>query len=110
MRLRKAGVITGIFAAALAAGVGVAYLRAWAPLNITELVTTAQAVPSEPPVGLARDAWEITATHQHPESPPQLAIDADPTTLWTSGEGMGPGMSLTVDLRTPQQIAGVSRR
>ena len=110
MRLRKAGVITGVFAAALAAGVGVAYLQARAPLNITELVTPAQAAPFEPFVGLARDAWKITATHQHPESPPQLAVDGDPTTLWTSGEGMGPGMSLTVDLRTPQQIAGVILR
>ncbi len=110
MNLRKAGIISGIFAAAFAAGVGVAYLRARAPLNVTALVSTAQAAPSEPPVGLARGAWEITATHQHPESPPQLAIDADPITLWTSGEEMGTGMSLTVDLRTPQQITHVILR
>ncbi len=110
MNLRKAGIISGIFAAAFAAGVGVAYLKARAPLNVTELVSTAQAAPSEQPIGLSRDAWEITATHQHPENPPRLAIDADPTTLWTSGEEMGPGMSLTVDLRTPQQIAHVILR
>ncbi len=110
MNLRKAGIISGIFAVAFAVGVGVAYLRARAPLNVTELVSTAHVSPSEPPVGLARDVWEITATHQHPDNPPQLAIDADPTTLWTSGEEMGPGISLTVDVRKPQQMAGVILR
>ncbi len=40
----------------------------------------------------------------------QLAIDAHPSTLWTSGEEMGPGMSLTVTLRKPREISGVILR
>ncbi len=110
MKLRTFGIISGCFVAAFAAGVGVAYLRARVPASLTGLFSTAQAAPSEPLVGLSRDGWEVTATHQHPENPAQLALDGDPSTLWTSGMEMGPGMSLTVNLRKPQQIASVVLR
>ena len=59
-------------------------------------------VTGEPP--LKRESWLVTATHAAAGHPATNLLDGDPTTLWTTGEGMAPGMALTVDLGKAERI------
>ncbi len=106
----RAAIIAGIFVAAFASGVGLAYLKGGVPVKLQGLSFQARAAAIEQPIGFSRDGWEITATHQHPDHPPELALDGDPNTVWTSGEGMAPGMSLTVNLGKPRPVSRIVLR
>jgi hypothetical protein len=54
-----------------------------------------------PADALPRDAWVVTASSSAPGEPPSNTIDGDLGTRWSSGAGMVPGMSLTVDMGSP---------
>lgn len=64
------------------------------------VLSAADAVP--------RDAWVVTASSSAAGEPPSNMIDGDIGTRWSSGTGMVPGMSVTVDMTHAQTFSQVA--
>ena len=57
---------------------------------------------------LPRDAWVVTASSSADGEPPSNMSDGDIGTRWSSGTGMVPGMSVTVDLTEAQTFSQIA--
>jgi hypothetical protein len=57
---------------------------------------------------LPRDGWVVTASSSAGGEPPSNMFDGDIGTRWSSGAGMVPGMSVTVDMGAAQTFSQVA--
>lgn len=64
------------------------------------VLTAADALP--------RDAWLVTASSSADGEPPSNTVDGDIGTRWSSGAGMVPGMSVTIDMGQAETFSQVA--
>jgi glucosylceramidase len=66
------------------------------------LPTGASLSPSTTEVQLPRTGWTVSASASSPDDPVDNAIDGNPATRWSSGQGQQPGDWVQVDLGSRQ--------
>jgi O-glycosyl hydrolase len=66
------------------------------------LPTGASLSPSTTEVTLPRTGWTVSASASSADDPPGNAIDGDPATRWSTGQGMQPGDWFQLDLGSRQ--------
>ena len=82
-----------------------------APVTVTVAGQTSNAQPFtvlSADDALPRDAWVVTASSSADGEPPSNMSDGDIGTRWSSGTGMVPGMSVTVDLTEAQTFSQIA--
>jgi O-glycosyl hydrolase len=60
-----------------------------------------------PADALPRDAWVVTASSSAAGEPPSNMIDGDIASRWSSGTGMVPGMSITIDMGATETFSQI---